>query len=258
MGQEKPFYSAVKSGQLVLSDAFPYVGEQYLIPKPMIYVESNKKGDSAEKKKYKKLKYLPLEQLEDFLAGKLDTDRIPDEYGTIQQQTMTSVRNEEETKPFHVGTCYFEEGNGLYVIAAYETEEQLMMLDELLEAVSFSGIGGKKNSGLGRFTFTRGRNTKLLEQYLNRKSDRFMLLSSSLPADDELESALEDASYLLSKRSGFVASDQYADEWQKKRDLYVFAAGSCFKNRFAGDIFDVSMGGNHPVYRYAKPMFMGV
>ena len=76
--------------------------------------------------------------------------------------------------------------------------------------------------------------------------------------DDELEQALEDASYLMQKRSGFVASAIYADEWRKKRDLYVFSAGSCFKNCFQGDIFDVSDGGRHPVYRYAKPLFMGV
>ena len=29
-------------------------------------------------------------------------------------------------------------------------------------------------------------------------------------------------------------------------------------NCFAGDIYDVSEGGKHPVYRYAKPIFMGV
>lgn len=258
LGQEKVFYDTVKSGELVFSDALPYVGNQYLIPKPMVYVESDRESDSAEKKKYKKLKYLPLEQLENFLAGNLDFDRIPDKYGRIQQQTMASVRNEGETKPFHVGTYYFEEDNGLYVIVSHKTEEQRTLLEELLEAVSFSGIGGKKNSGLGRFTFSRGKNTELLEQYLNRKSDRYMTLSSALPGNEELETAMEDASYLLTKRSGFVASDRYADEWRKKCDLYVFASGSCFRNRFAGDIFDVSMGGSHPVYRYAKPLFMGV
>ena len=69
-----------------------------------------------------------------------------------------------------------------------------------------------------------------------------MLLSVALPADDELENALENASYLLEKRSGFVASSDYAEEWRKKKDLYVFTAGSCFVNCFAGDIYDVSEG----------------
>ena len=49
-----------------------------------------------------------------------------------------------------------------------------------------------------------------------------------------------------------------AKEARRKRDFHVFAAGSCFANQFLGDIFDVSTGGAHPVYRYAKPLFMEV
>ena len=48
------------------------------------------------------------------------------------------------------------------------------------------------------------------------------------------------------------------EEQQKKKDLYVFRAGSCFVHPFAGDIYDVSDGGSHPVYRYARAMFLGV
>ena len=101
-------------------------------------------------------------------------------------------------------------------------------------------------------------NVEKMYMDLQKKSDRYMLLSVALPADEELENAMENASYLLEKRSGFVASSDYAEEWRKKKDLYVFTAGSCFVNCFAGDIYDVSEGGKHPVYRYAKPIFMGV
>ena len=85
-----------------------------------------------------------------------------------------------------------------------------------------------------------------------------MLLSVALPADEELENAMENASYLLEKRSGFVASSDYAEEWRKKKNLYVFTAGSCFCKLFCRKrSTDVSEGGKHPVYRYAKPIFMG-
>jgi CRISPR-associated protein Csm4 len=49
-----------------------------------------------------------------------------------------------------------------------------------------------------------------------------------------------------------------AERLEKKRDFYSFAAGSVFQNKFEGDIFDVSIKGNHPVWRYAKPLFMAV
>ena len=53
-------------------------------------------------------------------------------------------------------------------------------------------------------------------------------------------------------------ADQYAEEQRKKKTLYVFDAGSCFENSFEGAVYDVSNGGNHPVYRYAIPMFAGL
>lgn len=99
---------------------------------------------------------------------------------------------------------------------------------------------------------------EMLHAYLESKSKKKILLSTALPKDEELESALENASYQLEKRSGFIASSTYAEEWRKKKDLYVFAAGSCFDNTFEGDIYDVSDGGKHSVYRYAKPLFLGV
>lgn len=86
-----------------------------------------------------------------------------------------------------------------------------------------------------------------------------MTLSVSLPREEELETALAGAEYLLLKRSGFVASERYAPEQMRKKDLYVFQAGSCFPEKFHGDIYDVSdTCGRHPVYRYAKPMWMEV
>ena len=69
---------------------------------------------------------------------------------------------------------------------------------------------------------------------------------------------MQDARYLLQRRSGFIASDDYSDKNVKKNDLYTFAAGSAFKNSFSGDIYDVSGNGRHPVYRYAKPFFIGL
>lgn len=85
-----------------------------------------------------------------------------------------------------------------------------------------------------------------------------MSLSCSLPKYNELETVLEGASYLLQKRSGFVVSDKYSEEPLRKRDLYILKAGSCFRTIFEGDIYDVSDGGTHAVYRYAKPLFMEV
>ena len=46
---QQQFYDAVKKGNLLISDAFPYIGQQYMIPKPMIYVEQ-KRQEKQQKK----------------------------------------------------------------------------------------------------------------------------------------------------------------------------------------------------------------
>lgn len=133
-----------------------------------------------------------------------------------------------------------------------------MLAEDLLEALAYTGIGGKKSVGLGKFKLLKGKMSECLLEHLNSNSKKKLLLSVALPRDDELDRVLKSSSYQLEKRSGFVASSAYADEWRKKKDLYVFASGSCFVELFEGDIYDVSDGGKHPVYRYAKPLFMGV
>ncbi len=258
-GMQDVFYQEIKEENLLFSDALPYVGKQYLLPKPCVYVEHARQGDSEEKKKFKKMKYLPVEKLDDYLAGTLNPDQNPmNEFGKFEQRTLASVRREEDTLPYRVGVFRYQKGNGLYVLAAGKEERQLGLLEELLEMLSYTGIGGKKSDGLGKFTLKHGTGTELLLNRLQKKTGRYMLLSSALPRDEELDAVLEGASYLLDKHSGFIFSDHYADEIRKKKDLYMFSAGSCFLRPFHGDIFDVSEGGRHPVYRYGKPFFLEV
>ena len=51
---QQQLYDAVKKGNLLISDAFPYIGQQYMIPTPMIYVEPVNRGESKQKKHIKK------------------------------------------------------------------------------------------------------------------------------------------------------------------------------------------------------------
>ena len=100
--------------------------------------------------------------------------------------------------------------------------------------------------------------TQWLYESLTAEKERSVLLSASLPREEELEQALEGATYQLVRRGGFVASDTYAETPQKKKTQYFFRSGSVFGHRFTGDLYSVGGFGEHPVYRYAKPMFLGV
>lgn len=250
------------SDQLRLSDAFPYVGDVFYLPKPMMkIVKEEKTASSALKKAYKKLKYISIDSFEEYLRGDYDVlgEHGLDELGIHDVRSVVAIRGNEKTEPYRIGEFYFKEGNGLYFIVGYESEPAILLLEELLESLSYSGIGGKRSAGYGRFTVSMKKIPPVLEERLNTVAFRYMTVSVSLPKAEELEEVMEDAEYILCKRSGFVASETYAREQMRKKDLYVFKAGACFTKKFNGDVYDVSSeGGKHPVYRYAKPLFVGV
>lgn len=260
LGIEEGLYTAAKGGALCFSDAFPFMKERYFLPKPMLYVEPKDPGDSKEKKRFKKIQYVPAELLEDFFRGELEAESCDlSELGEESSQVQAAIsRIGEDTLPYCVGDFSFREGNGLYLIFALESDREEKLIEVLFQSLSYSGIGGKRSSGKGRFSYERRGLPGELQNAMTREGKRYMLLCSALPVEEELESALEGASYLLQKRSGFILSENFSPEQQKKRDLYTFRSGSCFRHRFQGGVYSVNEGGAHPVYRYARGLFLGV
>lgn len=260
-GELEKLYKVVQENLLIISDAFPYIGKTYYLPKPCIRIESKaeNRGNSSEKKKIKKLKYIPVNQLDAWLRGEFVPDKFSDLSGLGKKgiKVSVAVRGKMEPEPYRVKYFSFNEGNGLYFMA-YGTNESLKFLEHLLTSLSYSGLGGKRYSGMGRFDYRGLKVPDIIERRLQQKASKYMLLSTALPQEDELSDILDGAEYQLIRRGGFVVSDTYAEQQMRKKDLYVFAAGSCFEKSFAGNIYDVSSGGKHPVYRYARGFFMGV
>ncbi len=252
---------AVKQAKIRISDAFPYWDNKLYIPKPMVAIEGN--GSSKIKKSAKKLEYIPANEIDTFLAGRMDVEGEAGKIGQIGKaeiRTMASVSGEEQTRPFSLGTYRFSDNWGLYFIVGYEDEDSLYVVDDVINALEYSGIGGKRSIGLGRF---KARNFPLpgsLQDAINnaKACEHVMTLSISMCGPDELDGACAEGNFSIIKRSGYVYSNTYAASPMKKRDMYCFKSGSVFKGTFDGVLADVSISGNHPVYRYAIPMFMGV
>lgn len=255
--------SAVKENKLLISDAMPFIGDTYYIPKPLVKIQTESQGNSKLKKAFKKLSYIPSDKLEVYLKGQLDAEKENEKFsnlGVSTVRTSVAVSNLDKPSPYRVGVFNFNEGNGLYVIVGYEDDDTLYLVSDLLESLSFSGFGGHRSSGLGRFEykFVKEEFIQTILKRLNDNSKVKTSLSVALPTEEELPTVIEGSRYKMLKRSGFVASTTYADEYLRKNDLYVFSAGSTFTKEFSGDVYDVSNNGNHSVYRYAKPMLMGV
>jgi len=286
------FYQLAKDDKLLFSDSMPYCGETLYIPKPVAQARHKTEGDPRLRKRYKKMSYLPVALMEDYLAylrGEANFEvrfaEDEDKAGALEKQPVVhtkfgrhstvakvSIQGREETEPFHVGTFTFfdepgHEDCGLYIIVGYTEESVRLLALRLLKSLSFSGIGGKTSAGYGRFTVSDeifldevcDKQTDWLKQKLhNSESNSFMLLNLALPKEEEMAAAAEESTYALERRGGFVRSRDYGGTFYKKKTGYLFAAGSVFKKPFRGDIFDVAVEGAHPVYRFGKAMFLGV
>ena len=123
-GCEGTLLESAEKGRLLLSDALPFVGSQYLVPKPILYVERAKKSDVEDRKKYKKRKYLTLAELDAYMDGTLNLSDDPmAQFGMESSQTKIHLIPGEDAMPYYVGAYHYRRGNGLYLILVYRLSE---------------------------------------------------------------------------------------------------------------------------------------
>ena len=188
-----------------------------------------------------------------------------DRFGRLVERTRAAVSDSEDAVPYQVGAFRFDDDCGLWFIAECR-EEDASWLEHLVTMLGFSGIGGKTSSGFGAFHLDDlvylddpfDDETEWLSSALHTDADRYLLLTSCLPAESELDAVIPSASFQLVRRGGFVQSDSYAAAPQKKQTQYFLSSGAVVGKRFNGGLFDVGQHGNHPVYRYSRPIFLGV
>ena len=257
------FIDAVKDGRIRISDALPFIGDRFYVPKPLAEITSDKEGDSSIKKALKRLPYIPVDCLEEYMNGTMaiteEADVFQNGLGQEYLIEKAAVETGEETRPYAVDLYRYYEDSGLYICLGYEKDEDYYLFSDLLEILSYAGIGGKISSGYGRFTAVPIAPSKEFVKRLEGKDwKQYLSLSVSLPDREELDGVIKDANVRLCKRSGWVSPGAGTDPLRKRKDIYMFASGSVFKKSFSGCLFDFSDGGSHPVLRYGYPMFIGV
>lgn len=261
----------VRKGDFLISDSMPWREEDYYLPKPFVLSENRTEQPATVQKAMKKLSWIPVCSFPAFSESvhggtPFEPSQAATAFGIQTEVTRAAVSDGADTVPYRVGLYQFEENCGLYVIAAIRTTEQENILLSLFRALGMSGIGGKVSSGCGKFHLDDvvllnefyDNQTEWLYHALSEKKGRYLLLSASLPKEEELEAVLENAAFQVVRRGGFIASDTYAETPMKKKTQFFFRAGSMFSHRFEGDLYSVGSFGSHPVYRYAKPLFLGV
>lgn len=252
---------------LVISDSFPFIQNEYYLPKAYIPIE-NKLSNETDYKVFKKLMYIPISLYQKYLRGLItaeDARKIGTHFRSGEMNThvkvslknlVTNNENEKQnSEPYFVGTYTFSENSGLYFLAEGD-EKTLQLLEKILVSLQYSGIGGKRSSGFGQFRYETLPES-VISDFNKIESSSYILLSGAMAYDEELEDICKKARYKILKRSGFVQSETYADQLVKRNDYFVFSSGSIFNTKFNGRIFDLSENGNHPIYRYAKGFWIG-
>lgn len=251
-----------ETGNLIFSDAMPYIGDSLYIPKPLVPPKVDEEGDSIDKKMVKKLPYIPVKAIEDFFSGNMNIPEISEifqknfSHKRLVQKVKINGKN-GDAEPFAVEVCEYSKESGLYVIVAYNDKNVFEIVEKLFKALSYVGIGGERSSGYGKFKLTIEEMDDNYKALLEKEYSEYEIISVALPRENEAD-VLEGAQYSVIRRSGFVTSDEFSDRPLKKRNLYLLKSGSIVKNKFKGQIIDVADSGSHSVYRYACPLFVGL
>lgn len=263
-----------EAGELLLSDSMPWRElareDVYYLPKPCAVSEKKQEVPANLRKKMKRLSWIPVSDMGSFeqsICGNALYEPGNDAFGVVSERTSAQIEENADAAPYQVGSFRFYPDCGLYVLVGVQTEAQAEQMSRLLSALGMSGIGGKISSGYGSFTVEDqidlsqpfdGQTKWLHDALEKREAKHWLLLTTSLPADDELEAALEGAQYQLVRRAGYVQSDTFAKSPARKRTQMFMAAGAMLHQPFRGALYNVAENGSHPVLRYAKPMMLGV
>lgn len=252
--------------KLCLSDSMPWYEDTLFLPKPYVAAEHHQELPAHLRIKVKNLKWIEVSSFEQFAESvKGGEVYLPNQlkFGVHAEQAKVNLTGEVPL-PYQIGIYQFHPGCGLYILAGCESDSIAQQLRKLMEALGLTGIGGKVTSGYGKFTVLEmidlsqsdQEQLRWLNCALEKKAGRQLLLTTSLPADTELEQAMEGATYHLVRRGGFANAN--GDSIRKKQTQYYLAAGSLLMTQFQGDLYCVCQGADYPVLRYSVPMFLGV
>lgn len=268
----------VKDNIFKLSDLLPFkqskVDTVFYLPKPYINNverEENidiKEEDATDRKKVKKLSYIPTTELSkyiQFLKTGKNFPEIDGDFGVKELNTKNKITRDSDgdTEIYNVEIFRFNELSGLYFIVELP-EEYIKKFENVLDSLSISGIGGKKTSGYGCFEYEKVKSKIIKEnfEYLfkeNKESQNYILLSTYLPEKEEISKLKNEKNgYQIIKRSGFVNTSSYSSNPQKRKQVYMVSSGAVLNFKPKGKLVNLKLNGNHSIWRNGKPIVIGV
>lgn len=275
------FVALFSESKLVISSLFPYFNNtltkelELYLPKPLIIGQATEhkvssyqevKQEATALKKLKKSLYIRSSEMESFYKAMMVGERYVTAapvFASDYISTRVNMRGEQPL-PYYVGSYVFRKEAGLYFVVAAEDAENLALLAELIESLGYSGIGGKKSSGYGKYeairipldTENQSSDIAALEKLLKAEEPAINMCIAPLCPENGQGEAVKGGSYKLIKRSGFVALNE---ENIKRSSFYMLSEGSCFASKLKGEMKRIRIPGvTYEICRNGMGMYVGV
>lgn len=269
--------------ECIFSSAFPYYGDEYFFPKPFVKLMAIKNlQEEKQGKVFKKIHYLGRNYFEMLLhgaAGEIDPAHLmdggsclSDHEELLQEKNLTILKSSvnqrvtiapdysEDATPFYSERLFFPEKGGLWFMVEFAEKGIEKKLEGLLRLLGDNGIGTDRSVGNGFFKIEQDEITITTPSSASHQ----MNLSLFCPNKSELtKETLEDSSWQLTKRGGYIAGGSNEDNLSlRKRSIYMFEEGSVFKNvNLEGKVVDLRpkiQEVNHPIWRDGKSIFLPI
>jgi CRISPR-associated protein Csm4 len=249
----------------------------YYLPRPLKFPINYPEDDLAFFKTYKKLNYLPLEIWQKWYQGKgfdqnTDTEELItrtkigksggdlNETGTFDYKEACKThqlpkigidRVTTATNLYHTGFVHFASGDnsaGLYFLVELSPEGEKLAdkLQAALHLLGEEGIGGERSSGAGRFTAQWLDLPKIWQEVVDFKHGKSQTLISLFYDSDISSNFLENSSYGIQERGGWIAESQI-----RRKMVIMFSEGSVFTSSLPGKLVNVTpeQFKKHQIYR---------
>lgn len=265
----------IKETPFILSSCFPFKGDDYFFPRPMVKIGKRGEDDPKIGKKIKKVRFISQGLLENILDGK----EVPfSEENTLQngiiwtERSYKNVLEEEKfvykkrevprvtidraantSEIFYFNELVFSEDSGLFFLVRFLDPQIKSKLEAVLRLLGDEGIGGDKHLGRGCFEIEA---IDSFEIKLPQDTGHFLTLSLFHPTEDEAAKGLiKEASYDLIARRGWIHSKGAMA--LKRKGIRMFTEGSIFKEvgkEIYGNIpivleKNMDLGLRHNIYR---------
>lgn len=263
------FINKLKLNQIKISSLFPYLNDEYYLPKPIFIKEHSSsllnlnefKKEKKAAKQLKKKKYIRSSILSEGLTAVIKDTSFNPKFVTENISTRVNMR-EEDNMPYQVASYIFTRGAGLYTLVGVESEDNFNLISKAFTHLGYSGIGGKRSSGYGKFKLNiislddkiALKDLKAIYKLLSANGSYKMTISSTVPIKSNWN--FKAGFYSLKKKSGFISGSNIT---AKRNGYYSIAEGSVFPFSLTGQMLEIKESQfSHTIYRNGLSFELGV